>query len=351
MDGTLTGQGNSELISQFWQQWQKHQDTLYRCCLKLMNFNPTDAEDALSQAMLKAWEKVQKDTVKIDNLKAWLFKLTSNLCIDITRQLSKRAAGVESLEWVGATDRVDTASAVDTPEKALEKAEQASAIKQAIASLPERLHETFRLHYYQQLSHKEIASEQEISYENVCKRICLARKHLKQQLSGYFRGTDGDVRGTSEQGKRSSCQGQRSREQEEKRETGETRELKENLENLDLEMSTVLVEQESVEAMEAEIPESVEGFVEPRVVADLDIQETGIVADDRVYVEGVEAEKQEAVESSVLLGVREEQNISYEPRQSGDNKLISLARVVFSRGKEQVTGRGRKGEYGQPSGS
>ncbi|NEQ70160.1 MAG: sigma-70 family RNA polymerase sigma factor, partial [Symploca sp. SIO2D2] len=112
---------------------------------------------------------------------------------DIIRQRAKGAAGVESLEWVGATDNVGTTSAVDTPEKALEKAEKATVIEEAIASLPERLRDTFILHFYQQRSHTEIADMQGITYDNVCKRISLARKQLKEKLSSYFHGIDGDA--------------------------------------------------------------------------------------------------------------------------------------------------------------
>ncbi|NET48983.1 MAG: hypothetical protein F6K09_09710, partial [Merismopedia sp. SIO2A8] len=107
-DGTLTGTAPEDMVSEFWQQWQELKDKLYRCCLKLMNFNPTDAEDALSQAMLKAWEKVQTNAGKIKNLQAWLVQLTRNLCIDIIRQRSLEATGVDSLEWVGVTENIDT---------------------------------------------------------------------------------------------------------------------------------------------------------------------------------------------------------------------------------------------------
>lgn len=48
-----------------------------------MNGNRTEAEDALSRAKLKAWEKMQKLAQKIVNLKAWLTRLTHNFCIDI----------------------------------------------------------------------------------------------------------------------------------------------------------------------------------------------------------------------------------------------------------------------------
>jgi len=68
---TLCLQGGSLDIGKgFWRQWQQYRDYLYRCCIKWMGGNPTDAEDALSRAMLKAWEKVQKIGVEIDNFKS-----------------------------------------------------------------------------------------------------------------------------------------------------------------------------------------------------------------------------------------------------------------------------------------
>ncbi|MEH2165574.1 MAG: sigma-70 family RNA polymerase sigma factor [Nostoc sp.] len=73
----------------FWQQWQQYRDYLYRCCLKWMGGNLTDAEDALSRTMLKAWEKVQKYAGEIANFKAWLTRLTHNLCVDIHRECDR----------------------------------------------------------------------------------------------------------------------------------------------------------------------------------------------------------------------------------------------------------------------
>ena len=75
----------------FWHQWQQYQDYLYRCCLKWMGGNLTDAEDALSRAMLKAWEKVQKYAEEIANFKACLTRLTHNLCVDIHRERDRSA--------------------------------------------------------------------------------------------------------------------------------------------------------------------------------------------------------------------------------------------------------------------
>ncbi|NER50184.1 MAG: sigma-70 family RNA polymerase sigma factor, partial [Symploca sp. SIO1A3] len=183
----------SHIISQFWQQWQESRGQLYRCCLKIMNYNPVDAEDALSQAMVKAWEKVQKFGEKITNLKAWLYQVTRNFCIDLIRKGSCGAVGVESIEWVGNTEGVTTTGTVECPESVLEREERSERIRGAIAQLPEKCRETFILHFDRELSHTEIAQQQGISYDNVCKRISLARKQLKEMLSPYFRESESEV--------------------------------------------------------------------------------------------------------------------------------------------------------------
>ena len=38
--------GTTKIDSLFWQEWQKHQDYLYRCCVKWMGGNSTNAEQA-----------------------------------------------------------------------------------------------------------------------------------------------------------------------------------------------------------------------------------------------------------------------------------------------------------------
>ncbi|MEG4213018.1 sigma-70 family RNA polymerase sigma factor [Microcoleus sp. S13_B4] len=180
-------QGCSEDLGKgFWQQWQQYQDYLHRCCIKWMGGNPTDAEDALSRAMLKAWEKVQKFAGKINNFKAWLTTLTRNLCVDIYRERSRGANRVEDIESYASSEKQGLLRSEDTPEIALETGEKRIVICRAINNLLPRLRETFILHFYEDLSYPEIAQRQDISYQNVCKRISQARKILQEELRGYF---------------------------------------------------------------------------------------------------------------------------------------------------------------------
>ena len=168
----------------FWQLWQEYRDYLYARCLKWMGGNPMEAEDALSRAMLKAWEKVQQYAGKISNLKGWLTRLTHNLCVDIHREHSRGANRVKDIEAI--PEEKELISFEDTPFRSLETEEKKMVIRRAINNLPKRLRETFISHFYQQLSYQEISQQQEISYVNVCKRISQARKILREELRGYF---------------------------------------------------------------------------------------------------------------------------------------------------------------------
>ncbi|MEH1865090.1 MAG: sigma-70 family RNA polymerase sigma factor [Nostoc sp.] len=186
-----SGRSSSDDFSEaFWQLWEQYRDELYRRCIKWIGGNPTDAEDALSRAMLKAWEKVQQYAGKITNFKAWLTTLTRNLCMDIHRERSRGANRVEDIEGYASGNKPELVQSEDTPESAMETDEKRIVIRRAIDNLPIRLRETFILHFYQELSHQEIVEQQGISYQNVCKRISQARTILREELREYFIGED-----------------------------------------------------------------------------------------------------------------------------------------------------------------
>ncbi|WP_414545974.1 RNA polymerase sigma factor [Nostoc sp. CCY0012] len=178
----------------FWRLWQEYRNYLYRCCLKWMSGNSTEAEDALSRIMLKAWKKVQQYAGKITNYKAWLTKLAHNLCVDINRERDRGANKFENIETIGEEQKLVWTD--DTPQRTLETDEKNIVICRAIENLPHRLRETFILHFYQELSYLEIAQQQDISYQNVCKRVSQARGILLIELKKYFIGenkTDTDL--------------------------------------------------------------------------------------------------------------------------------------------------------------
>ncbi|MDC0832027.1 RNA polymerase sigma factor [Geitlerinema sp. CS-897] len=174
---------NDPVLQNFWKHWQHDRSRLFYCCLKWMG-NYNDAEDALSRATIKAWEKSQKHRGEIKNFKSWITQLTYNLCIDIHREHCRHTNRIINLEKISEEKDVNTTD--NTPEIILEMNEKRFIIHRAIQNLPIRLRETFILHFYEELSYQKIAEAQAISYANVCKRISQSRKILSQELKEYF---------------------------------------------------------------------------------------------------------------------------------------------------------------------
>lgn len=174
----------------FWTLWKRHQNYLYSRCLTWMNGNQADAEEALSLARLKAWEKLPKHAEKITNPKAWLTRFTYNLCVDIHRGRQRGAVGIESIEEMAVAGNEDVASSSVSPEISMLSSELEMYIRHAIDNLPPKLRQTFILYCYWEMSYADIAQHLAISNPNVRKRIQNARDILQKQLTPYLSGLE-----------------------------------------------------------------------------------------------------------------------------------------------------------------
>ena len=174
----------------FWPLWQQYQDYLYHRCYSWMGGNRSQAQDALSEIMLKAWEKLPQFAAKITNLKGWLTKFAHNFCIDCHRENYSGAIGVENLEAMAVAEGNGLVTEFDTPGKLVEKRELLEVIRSALEDLPENQREVCILHFEQELSYQEIAQRLDISNHSVRKRIQRAREKLQQWLQTYLAGLD-----------------------------------------------------------------------------------------------------------------------------------------------------------------
>ncbi len=173
----------------FWQLWLQHQDYLYHRCRTWMGGNHGDAEEALSRARLKAWEKLPNYAEKITNQKAWLTRMSHNLCVDIHRERQREARSIESMGTMAVEDPV--VSNFESPESAILRRELGIYIRRGIEALPTRLRAPFILRFYQELSYPDIARQLALSTDNVYKRIQQAREMLQKRLNKYFFGLSG----------------------------------------------------------------------------------------------------------------------------------------------------------------
>lgn len=161
----------------FWVLWQRHSESLSRLCLRQMHGNRADAEDALHQAMLKAFAKLPRFAAEILVPEAWLSRLTRNQCLDIHRERARAA------RLLGDLKHTDTRAEF----RSVGEREGMATALRYIDALPERLRKPFVLHVIQRLPYETIAARLEQTAAGIRKRVQHARAALREMRDSSFR--------------------------------------------------------------------------------------------------------------------------------------------------------------------
>ena len=135
---------------------------LYRLSLSILH-SQADAQDAVQQGMLRAWEK-RRQVSEEYKIRAWLARIVVNECRNIQRKLMRVFPMAEM------------------PDGAQEGETQSDCLKAAMNALPEKLRTPLLLHYMDGFSEKEIASILSIPGTTVKSRMHRARKALRIEL-------------------------------------------------------------------------------------------------------------------------------------------------------------------------
>ena len=153
---------------------QKH---VYNLALKMVN-NEDDALDIAQDVFLRAYTAIggfRGDS----RFSVWLFRLTSNICIDFLRQRQRRRTG--SLTYMDEDDQPEELEIPDerfTPEREFERREMNLAISRALSELPPALREIVILREINGLSYEEIGEVMSLEVGTVKSRLFRARKKL-----------------------------------------------------------------------------------------------------------------------------------------------------------------------------
>lgn len=165
---------------QFWNTWLEHRDYLYRYAIRFSGRNLADAEDALSEAMLKAARTFSAS--KIRNHRAWLLRLVHNACMDRHRSNRRHRRAVQDIKDSDSLSAPAVAIQPDrTPEDMLVIFQQFESLQHALGALPEFLAEPLMLHLDDRPD-AEIAGALKVTREVVRKRRQIARALLRRQL-------------------------------------------------------------------------------------------------------------------------------------------------------------------------
>lgn len=137
--------------------------------------NVEDARDALQDAFVKCWRH-REEVARIDNLKAWIFRITLNTGRDLRASAWRRRRSPMGDEVM--------LIAKDSPSHGdLEHQEELARVKRALVALRPEEQEVFLLRQNGQLSYEEIARTANIPLGTVKTRMRLALEKLRAALN------------------------------------------------------------------------------------------------------------------------------------------------------------------------
>ncbi|MZR31779.1 sigma-70 family RNA polymerase sigma factor [Sneathiella sp. DP05] len=147
-----------------------------------MNVSAEDAEDAFSDATIRAYEKYAAHASQISNERAWFARLLHNICIDKHRANKRLRNLYDKVKEVNSVDMAAFDIRYQTPEGNLLNSELSRRLRAAIENLPDRLKAPVILRLVQGEEYDDIAQALGITNDNVRKRVQQGRSLLRDSL-------------------------------------------------------------------------------------------------------------------------------------------------------------------------
>jgi RNA polymerase sigma-70 factor (ECF subfamily) len=149
----------------------RHGSFALRVALRLIP-DPPVAEDAVQEAMVRAWSQASRFDSSRARFTTWLYRIVVNLCIDQRRR-------VQLQPLPDNFDPVDPAAAAD---EIIEVDQRNAALAGALRDLPARQRAALALVYNEGMSGAEAARVLGLSAKAVERLLARARASLRQRL-------------------------------------------------------------------------------------------------------------------------------------------------------------------------
>lgn len=169
--------GDQEAFARLVQTYQK---PVYNLCLRMVS-NPTDAEDLAQEAFLKAWRGLSFYKFE-SSFSTWLYRLTSNVCIDFLRQQKRKNTVSLTVMEEEENRELEVYDPAPVPEEEAIDSENRQAVADAMAQLEEEYRLVLSLRVVEELSYEQIADVLDLKVGTVKSRLARARDKLRKLL-------------------------------------------------------------------------------------------------------------------------------------------------------------------------
>lgn len=154
---------------------QSYKSRIYSLSLRMLG-NPTDAEDAAEESVIKLYYSMKKFRGQ-SSFSTWVYAVTRNTCLDMLRKNEKKRTDIdlEEVEYFITSHDGD-------PEEASERGHKVAFLKKTINSLPEENRKTLILREMDGYSYEEIAELLNVSVGTVKSRISRAKERIRSEF-------------------------------------------------------------------------------------------------------------------------------------------------------------------------
>ena len=151
---------------------RKYRDHLFRHAAGILK-NYERALDVTQEVFIKAMREPRFYDADF-KMKAWLYRVTTNLCFNMVRNRKRRAAILEA--------RPQAKSAAPVQMDTVFETERQSTVLHAMEQLSENHRKILMLRYYSDLSYAEIADALDVKLGTVMSRLSRAKGRLAEVL-------------------------------------------------------------------------------------------------------------------------------------------------------------------------
>jgi RNA polymerase sigma-70 factor, ECF subfamily len=164
--------------------FETHKDKVYSIALYFFGGDEALAGDITQQVFLKLFTRISQFRHQSE-FTTWLYRLTTNTCIDEQRKRRRFSPLPDALAATGGAHN-DGGAGVPAAEARFMRREMADSVRDAILTLKPKLRIAILLKYFEELSYEEIAAVLNCSKGTVASRLNRGHRILAQRL-GHLR--------------------------------------------------------------------------------------------------------------------------------------------------------------------
>lgn len=160
----------------------RHRQRMFQLAYSMVR-NEADATDIVQEAFVHAWQGLRRFHRQA-SFSTWLYRITTNLCIDLARRRQRRptVAFADTIQPDTDAAAPEPPSTNPSPVDEVLHRELARQIDAAIAQLSPDHRAVIQLREFEGLEYTEIARAVGCSIGTVMSRLHYARKHLQKLL-------------------------------------------------------------------------------------------------------------------------------------------------------------------------